>query len=386
MAVPHRRNKMELPAANATAARPRDGHPLEVFPMPPVAMRISLLPLALLAFAATATATRAADSTPAVPLAVEEFMIPSVDAGIELYVRNKRPKDLKKISESKIVLFVHGSTYPASTSFDLALDGVSWMEYLAQRGYDVYLVDVRGYGRSTRPPEMSQPPESNPPIVTTDMAIKDVGAAVDFIRKRRSVEKINLLAWSWGCTMMGAYTAANPGRVNRLVLYAPQWLRDTPTLIGGDGKLGAYRSVAKSAAKERWLKGVAADQQAALIPYGWFEKWVDSTWATDVVGSAQTSPVLRAPNGTLQDTREYWSAGKPYYDPGKITVPTLVIHAEWDADNPSSLALGLYGQLKHTPWKRFVEIGEGTHTVMMEKNRMQLFREVQLFLDEPAVR
>jgi hypothetical protein len=29
-------------------------------------------------------------------------------------------------------------------------------------------------------------------------------------------------------------------------------------------------------------------------------------------------------------------------------------------------------------------IGEGTHGVMMEKNRMQLFREVQLFLEEPA--
>ena len=32
--------------------------------------------------------------------------------------------------------------------------------------------------------------------------------------------------------------------------------------------------------------------------------------------------------------------------------------------------------------KRYVEIGEGTHTVIMEKNRMQLFREVQVFLDE----
>ncbi len=345
-------------------------------------MKFPVLFPVLFLVAAAATATRAADSTPAVALATEEFMIPSADAGIELYVRNKRPKDMKKFPESKIVLFVHGSTYPAETSFDLQLDGVSWMEYIAQRGYDVYLVDVRGYGRSTRPPEMGQPPESNPPVVTTDVAIKDVGAAVDFIRKRRGVEKINLLGWSWGCTMMGAYTAANPGRVHRLVLYAPQWLRDTPTLIGGDGKLGAYRSVAKSAAKERWLKGVAADQQAALIPYGWFEKWVEATWATDVIGSAQTSPVLRAPNGTLQDTRDYWSAGKPYYDPGKVTAPTLVIHAEWDADNPSPLALGIYAQLKHAPWKRFVEIGEGTHTVMMEKNRMQLFREVQLFLDE----
>ena len=340
----------------------------------------------LVASVASVSAARAADSAPAPALVMEEFTIPSADPGIELYVRNKRPKDMKKFPDNRIVLFVHGSTYPAETSFDLQLDGISWMEYIAQRGYDVYLVDVRGYGQSTRPPEMSQPADQSPPIVTTDIAVKDVGAAVDFIRKRRGASKINLLGWSWGTTMMGAYTAAHPDRVNRLVLYAPQWLRDTATLLGGDGKLGAYRTVPKSAAKERWLKGVAADQQATLIPAGWFEKWVDATWATDHIGSAQTIPVLRAPNGTVQDTRDFWSAGKPYYDPGKVTVPTLVVHAEWDADNPTILAAGIYAQLKHTPWKRFVEIGEGTHTVMMEKNRMQLFREVQLFLDEPALR
>ena len=34
------------------------------------------------------------------------------------------------------------------------------------------------------------------------------------------------------------------------------------------------------------------------------------------------------------------------------------------------------------PYKRYVQIGEGTHTVIMEKNRMQLFEAVQLFFDE----
>jgi len=33
-------------------------------------------------------------------------------------------------------------------------------------------------------------------------------------------------------------------------------------------------------------------------------------------------------------------------------------------------------------YKRYVQIGEGTHTVIMEKNRMQLFQAVQQFLDE----
>ena len=40
--------------------------------------------------------------------------------------------------------------------------------------------------------------------------------------------------------------------------------------------------------------------------------------------------------------------------------------------------------MESTAYKRLVMIGEGTHSIMIEKNRMQLFREVQLFLDEPA--
>ena len=41
-----------------------------------------------------------------------------------------------------------------------------------------------------------------------------------------------------------------------------------------------------------------------------------------------------------------------------------------------------FAKLTNAPYKRYVEIGEGTHTVIMEKNRMQLFQAVQQFLDE----
>src|SRR5713101_5168477 len=87
-------------------------------------------------------------------IVMEEFMVPSKDTGIRLNLRNKHAQSAKKFSGDKILLFVHGATYPAETSFDLRLSGQSWMDYIARRGYDVYLVDVRGYGRSTRPPEM----------------------------------------------------------------------------------------------------------------------------------------------------------------------------------------------------------------------------------------
>ncbi len=312
---------------------------------------------------------------------MEEFMVPTADAGISVYVRNKHPHGMSSFRPEKTVLFVHGSTYPAETSFDLPLDGMSWMDYIAQHGYDVWLVDVRGYGRSTRPAAMDQPAADNAPIARTPVAAGDVGSAVDFIKHRRGIAKLNLLGWSWGTSIMGLYTTTHGENVNKLVLYAPQWIRaagNASLVQAGNGPIPAYRTVSVASAKQRWLTGVAPDKAAALIPPGWFEQWAAATWATDPKGGGQT---LRAPNGTVADTADYWGAGKALYDPANIRVPTLLVHAEWDADLPTYMDDAYFKLLTNAPYKRFVQIGEGTHTVIMEKNRMQLFQEVQLFLD-----
>ncbi len=313
-------------------------------------------------------------------LVTENLYVNSDTPGIMLYVRNKHPRDFTPAAD-RVLLYVHGATYPASTAFDLALDGMSWMDYIAAHGWDVYLVDLRGYGMSTRPPEMDMSAKENQPIVTTDVAVRDVAAVVDHILKRRGVDRINLLGWSWGTSIMATYAAANNDKVNKLVLYAPLWLRNTPGLIGGDGPLGAYRAVTKENAKKRWMTGVPEDKQADLIPAGWFDAWTDATWGTDP--KAKDSGQLRAPNGVIQDVRDYWAANKPYYDPANIRVPTMLVKAEWDQDTPAYMSQALFPLLKNAPGKRYVEIGEGTHTVIMEKNRMQLFREVQMFLEEP---
>ena len=46
------------------------------------------------------------------------------------------------------------------------------------------------------------------------------------------------------------------------------------------------------------------------------------------------------------------------------------------------MSQALFARLTGAPAKRYVVIGEGTHAVFVERNRMHLFREVQLFLDE----
>ena len=137
-------------------------------------------------------------------------------------------------------------------------------------------------------------------------------------------------------------------------------------------------------AKARWLNGVPEDKKATLIPQGWFEQWADATWATDPDGAKQNPPVVRAPNGTVQDSQEFWSAGKPVYDPGQITVPALVVIGEWDHDTPPYMAQTIFPLLVNSPGKRLVMLPEGTHHLMLEKNRGMLFKTVQAFLDEAS--
>ncbi|WP_206929951.1 alpha/beta hydrolase [Roseococcus thiosulfatophilus] len=315
-------------------------------------------------------------------LVSEEFMVPSGDAGIELFLRNKRPENLTSFSPARTVLFVHGATYPAHTSFDLPLGGLSWMDYMAGRGFDVWCLDLRGYGRSTRPPEMAQPPEANPPLVRGETAVADIAAAAAFIRERRSVPRLIHMGWSWGTALMGRFAADNPTLVERLVLFAPVWLREGASPAGD--AMGAYRFVTQAQARERWLNGVPQSARANLIPGGWFEHWAGVTWATDPEGLRRNPAALRAPNGVLQDSREYWQAGRPFWEPGRVTAPTLLVVGEWDRDTPPSMAFTILPLLTSSPGRRMVLLGEGTHTMLMERNRGALFQAVQVFLEEAS--
>ena len=309
----------------------------------------------------------------------EIFMIPAADPGIQLYVRNKHVEGRDSFPGERTVLFVHGATYPSETVFDIDLPGGSWADHVAQKGYDVYLVDVRGYGASTRPAAMDASPAENPPLATTTDAIKDVGSVVDFILRRRGSSKLNLVGWSWGTAIMAGYTTDNNEKVNKLVLYAPLWMLKAPPPFSG---AGAYRTASRDAVRERGTRGIPSQRIEEISPTSWFDMWWQATLATDPVGAKQSPPVIRAPNGVLKDIAQYWGVGKATWDPEKIRVPTLLILAEWDQDTPLYMAQEVFGKLLNTPYKRHIVIGEGTHTVALEKNRMHLIHQIQGFLDE----
>jgi pimeloyl-ACP methyl ester carboxylesterase len=322
--------------------------------------------------------------TQAARIITEEFMVPASDAGIEIFVRNKRLESMTSFSPGRTVIMVHGSTYPAHTAFDLPLGGLSWMDYIAGRGFDVWCMDIRGYGRSTRPAEMSQPPEANPPVVRAETAVSDILSVSNFVRGRRNLQKCVHLGYSWGTALMGRLAADNPAVVERLVLYGPIWNRQHSSMVDPGGPLGAYRLVTQQQARARLGAGVPEAARATLVPPGWFEHWAGVTWATDPEGLRRNPPALRAPNGLVADGREYWGAGRPFYDPARITAPALLVLAEWDQDTPPYMAQTLFPLLTASPGKRLVLLGEGTHQIWMERSRGALFQAVQVFLEEAA--
>ena len=139
------------------------------------------------------------------------------------------------------------------------------MAYLAKAGFDVFSMDMTGYGRSTRPPAMNDPcnfskeqqaqfvpklipapcaPSHPTPITTMGSDWNDIGAVVDHLRALRRVDKVSLVGWSQGGPRAGGYAARNPEKVARLVVLAPAYNRTAPLdapnpLPAGNGPMTA---------------------------------------------------------------------------------------------------------------------------------------------------
>src|ERR1700730_7686442 len=165
-----------------------------------------------------------------------------------------------RLAADRVALFIHGAVTPGEVSFDVPYQDYSWMAYLAHAGFDVFAMDMTGYGRSTRPAPMNDPcnltskqqadfvPALIPAVCAatygqqmTTLASDwhDIDAVVDRVRALRHVDKLNLLAWSLGGPRSAGYAAQHTDKVAKLVLLAPAYNRaakaDPPAQVPASG-------------------------------------------------------------------------------------------------------------------------------------------------------
>lgn len=292
-----------------------------------------------------------------------------------------------KVRPTPVVL-LHGATFGAAM-FDIPVSNYSLQAYLAARGWRTFALDVRGYGRSTPSAVLDAPPEANEPFARHDDAVDDLAAAIAFALDQAGVETAHVMGFSWGTVVACVLAARDAGLFEKLVLYAPLygevndlWLdriADRAERTRIDPRLGAYRWVAEADVRLRWDADIPVGarvedyrEEAVLRAI------VDTLAASDPGAGTRPEIAFRAPTGALVDLFEVFN-GRPLYDAGRISVPTLVVRGQDDTTSTPSDALALFDALGTTQ-KRYVAIAPGSHFLCAERNALDLFGEIDLFL------
>ncbi|MFO1247481.1 MAG: alpha/beta hydrolase [Alphaproteobacteria bacterium] len=310
-----------------------------------------------------------------------------------LYVRERAlPDVLKKGAGDKVVLFVHGAGTPAEVSFDVPYQDYSWMGYLAAAGYDVFSVDMTGYGRSARPAPMAEDCKPAPgpqtgfgtncmtsypgALTNIESDWNDISAAVSYIRKLRHVQKVNLIGWSQGGPRAGGWTANHPALVNKLILLAPAYNRsvtDTPPAVlpvaGATYSIQSHEQFTANWERQAPCPGQVDPAAAASV---WSEML-----KSDAVGAARTPAVRRA---SLSSTGWGWSPAKVK----AMTTPTLMVSGINDKQVLPERVRDFYADIG-APQKLFIDLGCSSHNAMWEKNHLILFKASLEWLDKTTV-
>jgi pimeloyl-ACP methyl ester carboxylesterase len=286
---------------------------------------------------------------------------------------------------NRVVLFIHGAGTPAEVAFDVPYQDYSWMEYLAQAGFDAFAMDTTGYGRSTRPAAMNDPcnlsaaqqaalapdghaeacaPSYGQQLTTIASDWNDIGTVVDYLRALRGASQVSLVSWSLGGPRAAGYAAQNPDKVGRLVLLAPGYNRDTsgtpPATLPAPG--AAMNTQSRNELAALWNRQVGCPDQ---YEQGVFKAVWQAMLDSDPVGATWGAGVRRAPNVTNWG----WTTAVV----AATKTPTLMITGAHDVQVQPGRVHDLYADIGAKS-KVIIDLACSSHNAMWEKNHRLMFQ------------
>lgn len=324
-------------------------------------------------------------------LSREDVFVES-DPGIEIFVR-------EVVSSSPPtgvpILVIHGGGPGGIASFDLDVPGYSLAADFAQTGHQAYVMNVRGWERSTRPSVLAEPADRNPPAVTSEEAVRDIGAVVEWIRDRTEQPQVALIGWATGGHWAGMYTTRHNERVSHLIMLnslygvAAPWALterfenpDEPGTFNTGG--GAYRLVDYEGFLRGWNNSIPVDDKslwrepAVADAYARTAVQLDPTSQTRTPSSARIPTAYREESFNLAQGYQYWEA----HD---ISTPTLFIRGELDFWSRPEDASALASELVNAPVVQTITIPDATHYLFNdrpERGRNQFIQETLSFLNQ----
>ena len=316
------------------------------------------------------------------------------DPGISLFVRHVAPVQ----AGGAPVLLVHGARVPGLASFDLPVAGGSLAADLALAGHDVYVMDARGYGASTRMPEMQRPVSSGPALGRSSEIVRDIAAIVEWIRARQRGAAPVILGWATGGHWAGHYASLYSDRISGIILLntlyggTPQHpslgrgsdLEDPnrPGAFNG-AAYGAYRLSTAPSLLAPWDRSIPIENKSEWRLQQVADAYVAAAMASDPTSNERSPASFRAPAGAMEDSF-YLATGRQLWDASLIRCPVLAIRSGRDFWSRPEDIVVLSRHLVHAP-ARTITIPDATHFVHLdrpERGRARLLEEVLDFLGQ----
>lgn len=303
-----------------------------------------------------------------------------------IYVREVvRAGNMRGASAGPVVLFIHGAGTPAEVAFDEQFQDYSWMAYLANAGFDVFSMDMTGYGRSTRPPAMNDPcnlakvqqtafvpgllaapcsASYGQQMTTLASDWNDIGGVVDYLLANRKVAKLSLIGWSLGGPRSGGFAAQHQDKIDKIVLLAPAFNRNAsatpPATLPANGP--AFNTQSHAEFMANWDRQVGCPNQ--IDPASAAAVWA-AMLESDPVGATWGTGVRRAP----QVTSWGWNAQMA----GSLKIPALLVAGVHDKQVLPASVKNLYDALGSES-KVFAELACSSHNALWERNHTLLFQ------------
>jgi pimeloyl-ACP methyl ester carboxylesterase len=319
--------------------------------------------------------TTGMNTTPKLDPREAHFSVPSPHGGLSLFLRYLPPRhDIAP--EGRTVLYVHGGTFPSALSIAHRFDGRSWRDELCDAGFHVWGLDFHGFGVSDPYPEFAEPAEAHPPLGRTADCSRQLEAAVRFICHEQGIERVSLVAHSWGSIVCGEFAGRCPELVERMVWLGPIARREPQ---GERVRLPGWRLISLKDQWGRFVADVPAGEPAVLSKRH-FDEWGELYLDTEADSRTRMPAAVKVPGGAFQDIFDAW-AGELAYDPALVRAPVAIIRGEWDSLCTDADACWLFDALGSAE-KRDIKIARATHLMHLEENRSALYRETEGFLKE----
>jgi len=304
----------------------------------------------------------------------QHYRVPSHRPGLELFLRHLPPRE----PSDRLVLYVHGATFPSALSIAHRFDGYSWRDALCAAGFHVWGFDFLGFGHSDRYPEMAQPAEANAPLCDAVDATEQLEAVVRFILARHGQSKLSLITHSWGSMPAARYAGRHPARVDRMVLFGPI-SRRPPRRYEKPPGAPAWRTVTVDDQWARFVEDVPP-HEPPVLSRAHFDDWGKRYLDSDPESRSRAPAAVKIPTGPFVDILRAWH-GALAYDPGLVRAPVAIIRGAWDGLLPDADAAWLFDAFAASPMRRDIKIGRATHLMHFEAMRHALYRESIAFLD-----